>query len=75
MSLAVPEQAHEPFQGINHVSSFSRSGVYAVSQLFAKGWIDAEDKVSDPVPMTQRRSVPSNTQIAEYYRDPRRIEF
>jgi hypothetical protein len=52
LSLAVPEQGYEPFQGINHLSSFSRSGVHAVSQLLAKGWIDADDKVSDPVPMT-----------------------
>jgi hypothetical protein len=52
MSLAVPEQGWEPFQGINHVSSFSRSGVYALSQLMAHGWIDAAPSVSDPVPMT-----------------------
>ena len=49
MSLAVPEQGFEPFQGINHVSSFSRSGVYALSQLLAHGWIDAAPSVSDPV--------------------------
>ena len=51
LSLAFPEQPNEPFQGINHVSSFSRSGVYAVSQLLARGWVDADDKVFDPVPM------------------------
>ena len=43
---------HEPFQGINHISSFSRSGIHAISQLMARGWIDADQKVSDPVPMT-----------------------
>ena len=52
MSLAVPEEGHEPFQGVNHISSLSRSGVYAVAQLMAHGWIDAADHVSDPVPVT-----------------------
>src|SRR6478735_8024541 len=52
LSLAFPEQGYEPFQGINHVSNFARSGVHAVSQLLAKGWIDSDDKVADPVPMT-----------------------
>ncbi|MGZ5897855.1 MAG: sulfatase-like hydrolase/transferase [Xanthobacteraceae bacterium] len=52
MSLAVPEEGWEPFQGINHISNFSRSGVYALSQLLANGWIDAADKVTDPVPVT-----------------------
>jgi phosphoglycerol transferase MdoB-like AlkP superfamily enzyme len=49
LSLAVPETADEPFQGVNHVSSFSRSGVFAVSQLMTQGWIDAADAVPDPV--------------------------
>jgi hypothetical protein len=52
MSLAVPEEGWEPFQGVNHTSNFSRSGVYALSQLMAHGWIEAAPSVSDPVPMT-----------------------
>ena len=51
MSLAVPEEGWEPFQGVNHVSNFSRSGVYAVSQLMEEGWFEAAASVSDPVPM------------------------
>jgi len=42
LSLAVPEQPWEPFQGVNHVSNFVRSGVTAVSELFSQGWLDAD---------------------------------
>jgi hypothetical protein len=42
LSLAVPEQPWEPFQGINHVSNFARSGVIAVVELFAHGWLEAD---------------------------------
>ena len=42
LSLAVPEQPAESFQGVNHVSNFSRSGVLAVSELMAKGWIELD---------------------------------
>ncbi len=54
LSLAVPEHGDEPFQGVNHVSSFSRSGVFAVSQLMAHGWVDAAPAVDDPVPMRSK---------------------
>jgi len=47
MSLAVPEQAWEPFQGNNHVSSFVRSGVLAAAQLSTLGWIEAEAAPGD----------------------------
>src|SRR6185312_9382492 len=33
MSWSNPEQGNEPFQGVNHISNFTRSGVFAVSQL------------------------------------------
>ena len=42
MSLKVPEQAWEPFQGINHVSSFVRSGFSSLSQLSTLGWMEAD---------------------------------
>ena len=42
VSLAVPEQPAESFQGINHISNFSRSGVLAVSELMTKGWMEIE---------------------------------
>ena len=41
MSLKVPEQAWEPFQGNNHVSSFVRAGFSSMSQLSTQGWMDA----------------------------------
>ena len=42
LSLKVPEQAWEPFQGINHVSSFVRSGFMSLSQISTLGWIEAD---------------------------------
>lgn len=42
LSLKVPEQAWEPFQGINHVSSFVRAGFTSMSQLSTLGWIEAD---------------------------------
>ena len=44
LTSAVPEQPWEPFQGINHISNFARSGVLSVSELMAHGWLE-----SDPV--------------------------
>ncbi|MES1154868.1 MAG: LTA synthase family protein, partial [Pseudorhodoplanes sp.] len=41
MSLAVPEQPSEPFQGINHVSGFFRSGILAGSELARQGWLES----------------------------------
>jgi hypothetical protein len=51
MSFSKPEEGWEPFQGVNHISNFTRSGVYAVSQLMAEGWLEAAPHVADPVPM------------------------
>jgi len=42
LSLAVPEQPWEPFQGVNHVSNFVRSGITGVSELFTHGWLEAD---------------------------------
>jgi site-specific recombinase XerD len=42
MSVAVPEQPWEPFQGVNHISNLARSGVVAVSRLTSTGWIEAD---------------------------------
>ncbi len=52
LSLAVPEEGWEPFQGVNHISNFARSGVYALSQLMDDGWIDADPVAIHPVAMT-----------------------
>jgi hypothetical protein len=46
MSIASPEQAWEPFQGVNHISSLARSGVVAVSRLASTGWIEADPPAS-----------------------------
>ena len=51
MSVTVPEQPWEPFQGVNHISSLARSGVLAVSRLASTGWIEAD-------PPASRRLVP-----------------
>lgn len=37
-----PEQPWEPFQGVNHVSNFTRSGVTQVSYLLAHSWIETD---------------------------------
>jgi hypothetical protein len=47
LSIAVPEQPWEPFQGVNHVSNFARSGVAQVSDLVNHGWLDASAPITD----------------------------
>jgi Sulfatase len=42
LSLAVPEQPSEPFQGTNHISNFIRSGVIAAVEYYRHGFIDAD---------------------------------
>jgi hypothetical protein len=42
LSLAVPEQPSEPFEGGNHVSNFVRSGVIAAVEYYTHGFIDAD---------------------------------
>ena len=42
LSLAVPELPNEPFQGINHVSNFVRSGVISTVEYATHGLIDAD---------------------------------
>jgi hypothetical protein len=44
LSLAVPEQPWEPFQGVNHISNLARSGVASASQLVSDGWLEAAAK-------------------------------
>jgi hypothetical protein len=46
-ALAVPEEPWEQFQGINHVSTFVRSGVTTVYELTTKGWLDFDTLTSD----------------------------
>ncbi len=49
MSVAVPEQPWEPFQGVNHISNLARSGVVAVSRLTSTGWIEADPASGGPL--------------------------
>lgn len=49
LSLAVPEQPWEPFQGVNHISNLARSGVTSVSELLTRGWLDSDAAASDPL--------------------------
>jgi hypothetical protein len=47
LALAVPEEPWEQFQGVNHVSTFVRSGVTTTYELSTKGWIDFDTTTSD----------------------------
>jgi len=47
LSLAVPEEPWEQFQGVNHLSTFVRSGVTTGYELATKGWIDIDTTTSD----------------------------
>jgi Sulfatase len=49
LSLYVPEHPSEPFQGVNHVSNFARSGVTSVYELSTRGWFDADGASPDPL--------------------------
>jgi phosphoglycerol transferase MdoB-like AlkP superfamily enzyme len=49
MAVASPEQAWEPFQGVNHISNLARSGAVAVSRLASTGWIEADPPTEGPL--------------------------
>ena len=70
----VPEQPAESFQGVNHVSNFSRSGVLAVSELMTKGWIEL-DATPDRLRIGRRRAVPDRRQAAAHHPGARRSEL
>src|SRR6478609_5209628 len=53
MAIAVPEQPWEPFQGVNHISNLSRSGVVAVSRLSSTGWIEADPPSQPSLPLAR----------------------
>jgi len=52
----VPEEPWEQFQGVNHVSTFVRSGVTTGYELATKGWIDFDSTTSD-----QLRAAPTQS--------------
>jgi len=47
VALAVPEEPWEQFQGVNHVSTFVRSGVTTAYELTTKGWIDFDTRTAE----------------------------
>jgi phosphoglycerol transferase MdoB-like AlkP superfamily enzyme len=53
MSVASPELAWEPFQGVNHISNLARSGVVAVSRLASTGWIEADPPANGPLSLAR----------------------
>lgn len=48
LSSTFPEQPWEPFQGVNHVSNFARSGVLSISELSSKGWLEIDKAIANP---------------------------
>jgi hypothetical protein len=48
VSSGYPEQPWEPFQGVNHVSNFARSGVLSISELTSKGWLEFDTAIANP---------------------------
>ena len=53
MSVALPEQAWEPFQGVNHISNLARSGVVAMSRLASTGWIETDPPANGPLSLAR----------------------
>ena len=58
LSLAVPQEPWEAFQGVNHVSNFARSGVTETSELVTHGWFEAEARVPDRLQLTNETCRP-----------------
>jgi hypothetical protein len=70
---AVPEQPWEPFQGVNHISNFVRSGVLSVSELVTHGWLEADAAVPDRLESSLAGIC--SDQTAEHHYAARRIEL
>src|SRR4051795_9751569 len=47
LSFAVPQEAYETFYGANYVSHFARSGVEAVYEFGARGFMESDATVAD----------------------------
>jgi Sulfatase len=47
LSLAAPQEIWETFQGVNHISNLSRSGVTEISELLTHGLFEADREVPE----------------------------
>jgi hypothetical protein len=56
LSNAVQEQPWEPFQGVNHVSNFTRSGVVAITELMSSNWLEAATEAPERLPVAAEGS-------------------
>lgn len=56
LSAAVPEQPWEPFQGVNHVSSFVRSGTVSLTEFVLSGVFDADREAAERLKMPAEES-------------------
>lgn len=65
LSNAVPEQPWEPFQGINHVSSFARSTVVSLAEFTNGGWLEIDRAVASKL-----KAVPADDTCAPAGRRP-----
>src|SRR3954447_8264016 len=63
MAVASPEQAWEPFQGVNHISNLARSGVVSVSRLSSTGWIEADPPAQPPLPLARGAHASTTTAL------------
>lgn len=63
LSLAMPIQNWEPFQGVNHVSNFTRSAAASFFELMRQGWIEL-DQTPAPELLLQKIAVQSPCQPA-----------
>ena len=50
LANAVPEEPWEPFQGVNHVSGFTRSTVVSLSEFANGGWLEIDRAVASKLP-------------------------
>jgi phosphoglycerol transferase MdoB-like AlkP superfamily enzyme len=64
MAVAWPEQAWEPFQGVNHISNLARSGVVAISRLASTGWIEADPPAENPLHLAAAHAALPSMQAA-----------
>ena len=65
LSNAVPEQPWEPFQGVNHISSFARSTVLSFAEFSNGGWLEIDRAVASKL-----KAVPADDTCAPAGRRP-----